>query len=489
MLRRLVRHWIALAVNCQLLLLASWTEAAVIRVEGACTLVDAIIAANAGIASGDCPAGSLGRDEIVLTEHVTLTSWYSDDFGGSTGLPDITSNIVIQGGGFIVSRSASAPGFRLFRVNPTGELTLKDLTLFGGLQNVGGAIKNGGTTYLVDSFVFLNSSNLGGGIYNQGGLLILERSEVVSNTATWDGGGIYIQGGELSISNSSLRNNTAEHSGGAVYNRRRAYFSQTEFVSNAAADGGGVFNTSSGEVDILRSLLYDNQATWEGGGVQNDGGDVAILASTLSGNVALETGGGLYSDGYTYIGFSTFSGNEADPYSPSSAGAIHAWGTGQIKSIIVANGVGQDCSVSGPYIAGANFGCTWDPVTGLDPTLRDNGGPTRTHALDDSSNARDAHFQDNCPYADQRGIEKTNPCSSGAYEVGLCDDAVLRDQSVGTWEAHTACELFWLGPNARVLGPSGDLVVTAGHQIIFRDSFSVRQGGEMTAIIDPGLVP
>lgn len=86
-------------------------------------------------------------------------------------------------------------------------------------------------------------------------------------------------------------------------------------------------------------------------------------------------------------------------------------------------------------------------------------------------------------------MEKTEPCSSGAYGVGRYDDAVLRDQFVVTSESHTACELFWLGPTMRVLGPSGDLTVTAGYQVLFRDDFSVREGGELAVSIVLGLLP
>jgi len=63
------------------------TPAGGITVSGACTLTDAITAANNDTATGGCPAGS-GADTITLTADVNLTS----------ALPTITSEITLEGG-------------------------------------------------------------------------------------------------------------------------------------------------------------------------------------------------------------------------------------------------------------------------------------------------------------------------------------------------------------------------------------------------------
>ena len=89
MRRALQRHW-----GVPLATLALWLAlgqlpalAATIPVGGACTLVEAITAANTDTATGGCPAGS-GADTIVLPpgSTQTLTKVDNDTFG-PTGLP------------------------------------------------------------------------------------------------------------------------------------------------------------------------------------------------------------------------------------------------------------------------------------------------------------------------------------------------------------------------------------------------------------------
>ena len=96
--------------------------AAVIVVDGNCTLVDAITAANTDSATGNCPAGS-GADEIQLTVDVTLTV-VDNNTDGANGLPSITSEVTVEGvGGSLpraIVRDPAAPNFRIFHVGASG---------------------------------------------------------------------------------------------------------------------------------------------------------------------------------------------------------------------------------------------------------------------------------------------------------------------------------------------------------------------------------
>ena len=88
--------------------------AAMIPVGGACTLVDAITAANTDTATGGCPAGS-GADTIVLPVGSTQTlTEVNNDTYGPTGLPVISSVITIEGQGSTITRDSEAPEFRIF---------------------------------------------------------------------------------------------------------------------------------------------------------------------------------------------------------------------------------------------------------------------------------------------------------------------------------------------------------------------------------------
>ena len=132
--RALQRHW-----GVPLATLALWLAlgqlpalAATIPVGGACTLVDALTAANTDTATGGCPAGG-GADTIVLPADSTqtLTSVNNDRYG-PTGLPVISSVITIAGQGSTIARASGAPQFRLLAVHSTGDLTLQETTVSGG---------------------------------------------------------------------------------------------------------------------------------------------------------------------------------------------------------------------------------------------------------------------------------------------------------------------------------------------------------------------
>ncbi len=151
----------------------------------ACSLTEAIIAANRAAARGGCPAGTpAGSNTIVLQAGATYTltepdqpeagqvdrgSWYGPD-----GLPAIASTITIDGNGATIARAVSAPPFRLLFVgaNPlaaatfgyttpgAGNLTLENLTLAGGLAQGGSSEYGGG------------GAGLGGALFSQGSITL-----------------------------------------------------------------------------------------------------------------------------------------------------------------------------------------------------------------------------------------------------------------------------------------------------------------------------
>ena len=111
---------------------AGVAHAATITVnETTCTLIDAIRSANDNTSHGGCVSGAPGLDTIALAANVTLTSSYGD-YEGETGLPAVSSQIVINGNGRTIARDAGADPFRLIYVAGSGDLTLNDVTLTGG---------------------------------------------------------------------------------------------------------------------------------------------------------------------------------------------------------------------------------------------------------------------------------------------------------------------------------------------------------------------
>src|SRR5207247_1932447 len=80
---------------------------------------------------------------------------------------------------------------------------------------------------------------------------------------------------------------------------------------NAVGSGGGIFNSSSGTVNITNSTISGNSAGSDGGGIQHNSatGTLSVTGSTISGNIA-QTGGGISLTGGTAVNVanSTISG-------------------------------------------------------------------------------------------------------------------------------------------------------------------------------------
>lgn len=171
---------LALLLICLFSLPNLRVSAAVIRVDEACSLHDAITAANTDKASGGCPAGA-GADTIYLSGDITL----------SAELPAIESVIAIDGGGFAISGDKR---YRIFRVgewpygncnpNAASRLTINQLLLKRARGYHGSALYIAScaevTIYL--SQLADNYANEGGAIFNWGDLKI-EKSRLSGNLA------------------------------------------------------------------------------------------------------------------------------------------------------------------------------------------------------------------------------------------------------------------------------------------------------------------
>ena len=293
----------------------------------------------------------------------------------------------------------------------------------------------------------------GGGIYIFRGSVDLIRSVVRENKANIWGAGIS-NAGFLQLFESTVRDNkiTQESSGGG----------QTD-------NGGGIFNFSRGSVQIDRSTISGNQAT-KAGGIYNDGA-LIITNSTISGNKARTRGGGILNSGTADISFSTITNNQANAdvdgirgsasREPLAGGGIYnggvvvndvsgvppcnSWpGCGSISmasTILAGNndngasyhspdclstsaatfssfgrnlvGISNDhCNIRNTIYGDTRFDFVGVDLAPIDPRLGplvNNGGPTETHSLLDSSFAIDngtaistaVFFA--CPSKDQRG--------------------------------------------------------------------------------------
>lgn len=139
-----------------------------------CTLREAIEAANNY--GGNNPAGPASTIELAPGAVYTIDGVDNTSADNSpNGLPQITSNITINGHGAHIARSDTAPSTRLIDVGG-GFLTLNEIALENGKagpsiysSSTGGAILDRGQLVIKNSYLANNSAGAGAAIFNPGG--------------------------------------------------------------------------------------------------------------------------------------------------------------------------------------------------------------------------------------------------------------------------------------------------------------------------------
>lgn len=324
--------------------------------DGLCTLREAIMAANdnkaSGSTEGECAAGSSSEaDTIDLEIGGTLTL--------SSALPAITEDVTIQGPGapyliisgddqyrvFTIESDNKSIEVALFNVTiskgradnqggalynrTNAKLTLASSTVYSSTAGMqGGGIYNDGTLVISDTTVYSNTTfGQGGGIYNAGTLDVVEQSSIVTNTLTrpagssitgegkligpdgeelsLHGGGIY-NAGSATIQSSTISGNvsgkveTFQERGGGIYNVNTLEVNNAIFAENTAFQGGALYTTNNSTTEvrqtiIAETLFHDNHAGFGDNGI---GGAIMNLSN---GNV----------DAQIYVQHCTFTSNLA----------------------------------------------------------------------------------------------------------------------------------------------------------------------------------
>jgi len=360
----------------------------------------------------------LDLSDMVITDNVAV---------GSTGEGDLERGL---GGGV-----AAVAGAYLF----------VERSVISG--NVAGADRDGVAA----------SAAFGGGIAAAGGLHLEIEDSVISNNHAavvnvledrYGGGGVGADASTLTIRNSTVSGNTAGNrsdaggrpvyvSGGGVLALcpectsrpslwiRRSTISDN-FAGNSgtsgpvAASGGGVFalaatitDSSTISGNVVGDLTASNEVFSRGGGLVVVGaGDAAsiaaaVAASTIADNQALGAvadGGGIVHDVSEFILHHAIVAANSAVTHPDAMGAFDS----SYSIIENHSGVGF---TSGSAIAGSpNLG----PLT-------DNGGPTETHAITNTSLAYNAGDPLDCPETDQRGVDRPQlgVCDIGAFELAV----------------------------------------------------------------------
>lgn len=427
--------------------------------DGFCSLREAITSANTNTASGgvsgECIAGA-----VSYTDTINLPAGHYN-VGSNLFL---TSDIEIVGAGETSTVIDGNDAVRPFTVQDAS-VTMSALTVEDGFAfDYGGAIRTeGATTTLALSHVTVSSSSVaagagaggmtgaiagttldnvtlsansaprvGGAMRAFGDVQITDSTITGNSSSGEDGGGLFLDVGGT-ITGTTVSGNSASGGGGGIYAVDDLTISDSTISGNTAGGIVGGIYGASGTLTVSKSTVNGNSAT----GIHTGGilTNVALVLenSTVSGNSAVTDGGGItINAGTGSITNSTITNNAA-----SNGGGIYNGGTTTIGGTILANSIsGGDCAVNALTSAGFNLvespgscfvadGST--DITGVDPvlgSLSDNGGPSLTHALGDTSPAIDAGTNTG-PSTDQRGAARpidgdgnaTAITDIGAFEI------------------------------------------------------------------------
>jgi len=371
--------------------------------EGVCSLRAAVQQLNAygGTHTITVPAGTY-----------SLSFGAAGEDAAATGDLDLTANnLRISGAGAgvtIIQKSGGLSTHRVFDVI-SGTHTINNVTIQNGLGDGG----NGGGIRVAN-----NTS------------LTLNNVMVTGNIATGVGGGV-LNSGTLNVNDSMITLNNAAGvagEGGGIGNGGTATISESTVSFNFAGSLGGGLNNLGGTLNVLRSTLKGNQTGGGvGAGIRNRFGAVTLVNSTVSGNV---NNGGLSNfQADTTITNSTIVGN-------GGGGVISIDGTGvTIRNTILSGNAGGSCSggvTSSGYNIDDGNSCAFT-APGDQPNtnpqigpLQNNGGPTETHdlfntspAIDSGNPAYPGSGGDACPAYDQRGVHR--PVEGDGLGLPECD--------------------------------------------------------------------
>ncbi|MGH7885920.1 MAG: IPTL-CTERM sorting domain-containing protein [Thermodesulfobacteriota bacterium] len=250
-------------------------------------------------------AANPGADTIILDGSTFTLTEINNNTLGNNGLPVITSEIIIEGNGGTIHRSSAGgtPAFRIIAINGSGDLTLNETTISGGLANAGGfygsaggGIFNFGTATMTNNTISENTADAGGGIYNGGGTATFINSTISGNTVDNSGGGIFNRGA-VEIINSTISGNDSGNYGGGIYNDDTSDIQNT-IVSGNTAEGPGDNCFDSGTINDNGSNL-SNDATCGFSGDNNnsinlgplaDNGGHTLTHALVSGSSAIDAG-------------------------------------------------------------------------------------------------------------------------------------------------------------------------------------------------------
>jgi hypothetical protein len=394
--------------------------------------------------TNDSGPGSLRQAIADANDGDTInTTDVSGSIELSSGELLVKKNVTINGPGAEKLSIENTHSSRVFEIASGEVVTISGLAINSGHAVAGGGIYNAGILEVTDCSISgneaggLRENGLGGGIFNENGATLTVINCAISGNAADQGGGIY-NGGSMQIASTTLSDNFVgavfsqqTSVGGAIYNDGTLDIADSAITGNTATGtlqrggiGGSIFN--AGTLAIANTTISGNLAgstgafSGAGGGIANGGGNLVIQNSTINDNTADGPSGSGFG-GNIFIGEGTLE-IENTILNASSGANIFNFGS---QGAVISDGYNLSSDNGAGYLTAAGDQINTDPRLG---PLRDNGGPTFTHALLRDSPAIDAanpnfnlnNFELPLIY-DQRGLGfdrvKNGRSDIGAFEA------------------------------------------------------------------------
>jgi hypothetical protein len=313
----------------------------------------------------------------------------------------------------------------------------------------GGGIYNDGALWMTNCGISrchaAEDPDAGGGIHNEGTLMMSASViESCSSTFEGDGGGLLNKGTAVLID--CTVSNCYGFWGGGIESYGNLAITNSTIIDNYAYDdfGGGII--CWGTNWLVGCTIAENETDINGGGICNFGGypspdintaELWMVNCTVSGNSTLDNGSGVSNISSGTNAFATIYANHCtivsnatylyNGFHGSNPRGVENTGFFDCQNCIIAGNATNDFSgvltSEGYNLIQNTNGCTitnnpTGNIYGADPLLgplKDNGGPTWTHALLPGSPAIDQGTAGGLT-ADQRGVPRPN--AAGYSDIG-----------------------------------------------------------------------
>lgn len=438
--------------------------------DGACSLREAIDNANLNVQgspiAGECPSGSASNTDVIVLASGETYELTEPGNGPNEGDLDVFQNISIARD---LRIQTSGAGAATIRQTVAGQRVLENQGLTVEIDNVtlrGGSVPGG----------------VGGGILNEGGVLHLNRTVILGNSAI-SGAGIYTNG-EVFLSDSQVVANTASLLGGGVLVDTDGFLEATgtQIRANTAVTGGGLYITG-GQAQLFDSIVNLNQATsGSGGGIHNaDGGTLSVNGVGFEGNTASDKGGAIHNSSAAdiFVNDSNFVNNNA-----VLGGAVAGETSGYLN--IVRSTFRENSSASHGGAVNAPYVRVFDSMLEDNTAFLGDGGAVRAEIL---LRVAGSTFSGNS--ADEGG---------GAYaQIAVVTDTAFAANQAGTdgggmyfWNYAELDQVRFIGNAAA--GSGGGLYLRAGSSAtttlkrgLFTENQAGAQGGGVWLGSDAGI--